>query len=176
MSKSSVLCPVDIPVAIYLAIRPYGPYSALAKDLGISVSTAHAAVVRLTFAGLLALKSGAHRAVSVPALEEFLLHGVKYAFPVQRLRQKRGVPTAHAAPVLARELDGQIDPVVWASANGSTVGAEVKPLLPSAPALVERCPQVYEWLALVDAIRIGTARDREVAGRLLSQRLEAVHA
>jgi len=176
MPKSHVLRPLDVPVAVYLALRPYAPYATLAGDLGISVSTAHQAVERLTFAALLSPKSGGLRAVSVPELEEFLLHGVRYAFPVQRLRQKRGVPTAHSAPVLARELDGQLDPVVWASPNGSIVGAEVKPLLPSAPELVERCPPVYEWLALIDAIRIGTARDRGAAGRLLSHRLEAVHA
>ena len=36
----------------------------------------------------------------VPALEEFLLHGVRYAYPPERGELARGMPTGYAAPPL----------------------------------------------------------------------------
>ena len=40
----------------------------------------------------------------VHAVEEFLLHGVKYAFPAKRGEVTRGVPTSYAAAPLSRRL------------------------------------------------------------------------
>jgi hypothetical protein len=173
---NETLRPIDVPVALYLALRPHATYSTLAHELQISTSTAHESVERLMFAGLMRRVSGSNKTVSAAALEEFLLHGVRYAFPAQKERQKRGVPTAHAAPILSREFDSLLDPVVWPSTHGKVVGAALKPLVPAAPELAERYPALYELLALVDAIRVGTARDRDVAGRLLSKRLDVVGA
>lgn len=173
MPQHQVLRPLDIPVALYLAIFPGAPYSDLAHDLQISVSTAHYAVKRLIYSGLARQTLEANRVVNVAALLEFLEHGIRYAFPTHRQRPRRGVPTAHAAPVLQKYLDAEIDPVVWPTVRGKTVGAAVEPLLESAPELTERCPQVYDLLTLVDALRIGTARDREIASRILKERLEA---
>jgi len=52
------------------------------------------------------------------------------------------------------------------------VAEGVEPLIPAAASFAEHAPRLYDLLALVDAIRLGTARDREVAGKLLGQRLE----
>lgn len=169
---SLVLRPLDVAVALDLALRPGPTFAQIATDLGISQSTAHEAVRRLLAAGL-ARKSSRGYFTNLAALEEFLVHGVRYAFPAHRARRQRGVPTAHAAPVLRDEFDGEVDPVVWPSARGSVVGASVEPLLDSAPDLAQRRPELYDLLALVDALRVGTARDREVAGRMLTARLEA---
>lgn len=172
MPSQHVLRPVDIPVALHLAIRPRRPYKDLARDLHISPSTAHQSVERLTFAGLARKSAAAGPTVNIAALLEFLAHGVRYAFPAKRERRQRGVPTAHAGPALQHELDAGIDPVVWPAPQGTVVGAAVAPLMPSAPELPERCPELYELLTLVDAIRVGTARDREAAERMLAERLK----
>lgn len=166
-----VLQPVDVPVSLSLAARPRRTFADLGSELGISPSTAHASVQRLNAAGLVH-KNGMHYEVNLAALEEFLLHGVRYAFPPQTSRRKRGVPTAHNAPALYDLLGGETDPWVWPSAQGTNVGVALEPLIPSAVEFPKTAPQLYELLTLVDAIRVGTARDREIAGELLGQRLK----
>jgi hypothetical protein len=171
-----VLRPVDVPVALSLSVRPDSTYVELANQLGISTSTAHGSVERLSFSGLMRPVSGRRHAVNLPALEEFLYHGVRYAFPVRRERRQRGVPTSHSAPALQQELDSPADPVVWPSPHGNVVGASIEPLIPAAPELPARYPELYDLLTLVDGLRIGTARDRDASQRLLAQRLESAAA
>jgi hypothetical protein len=169
-----VLRPLDVAVALDLALRPGQTFAQMAGDLGISQSTAHQAVHRLVASGL-ARKSARGYLANLAALEEFLLHGVRYAFPASRTRRQRGVPTAHAAPVLRDAFDGEVEPVVWPAARGSVVGAAIEPLLDTAAELPGRWPALDDALALVDALRVGTARDREVAGGLLASRIAALH-
>lgn len=164
------LQPLDIPVALALLGRPQSTYPDLARRLHISLSTAHSSVKRLQWAGLVTRLRGFLR-VDREGLEEFLVHGVRYAFPAQRERSKRGVPTAYAAPVLARDVDADVEPVVWPSSRGSVVGAAITPLIPSAPSIAEESSELYDLLALVDALRVGTARDREAAEAQLAARI-----
>lgn len=170
-----VLRPVDVAVALDLALRPGPTFAQIAADLRISQSTAHQAVRRLVAAGLVRPSPRGYRA-TLAALEEFLLHGVRYAFPASRSRRQRGVPTAHAAPVLRDLFDGEIDPMVWPAASGSVVGTAVAPLLESAADLPAHRPDLYDALALVDALRVGAVREREAAGQLLTEQLERAGA
>lgn len=50
-------------------------------------------------------------------------------------------------------------------------GYALSPLYRSVPKAVERDPRLYELLALVDAVRDGRARERELAVKELSRRL-----
>jgi hypothetical protein len=45
------------------------------------------------------------------------------------------------------------------------------PLYPSAPAAALRSPALYEYLALFDALRMGNARERTLAEKLLEERI-----
>jgi hypothetical protein len=45
------------------------------------------------------------------------------------------------------------------------------PLYGKAVELPERCPSVYELLTLVDALRVGRARERKIAAEHLRERL-----
>jgi hypothetical protein len=168
MGKQTTLRPLDIPVALRLAEAPDATYEALRGALGISASTAHQAVDRLCHAGLVYPH---RRRVNRSALMEFLEHGIRYAFPpVVSERQERGVPTAHAAPPLASEI-ASADAIVWPHPTGSAVGDAVEPLYPQAVYLPQRCPGVYEMLTLVDALRVGRARERRIATEKLRERL-----
>ena len=110
---------------------------------------------------------------TVPNLKEFLIHGVKYAFPVHRGGLVRGIPTAHAAPPLNRQIAESSDPPpVWPDADGNVRGVEFSPLYKNVPAAARRDPKLYELLALVDAIRDGRAREREIAIRELTARID----
>ncbi len=159
MAARMALRPVDIPVAFGLVEFPNATYQILHEKLGISTSTAHDAVKRLRCAGL--VSSDGH-AVARLALLDFLEHGVRYAFPATLEAKARGVPTAHSGPPLASEIVSD-EPVVWPSARGAAEGPSVAPLLPQAPDLVDRAPRVYAMLTLVDALRVGRARERQLA-------------
>lgn len=156
--RQKTLRPVDLVVALQLAMEPQQLYESLAKTVDISVSTAHKAVGRLKSAGL----AGDDRDVNPMALLEFLSHGVRYAFFAVPGSEVRGVPTAHSAPPLAEEIVSD-EAYVWPSVHGQQRGAAVSPLYEGADGLPERAPGLYRALALVDAIRVGRTRERERA-------------
>lgn len=166
--KQVVLRPGDVPVALRLAERPQSTFNELREDLGISVSTAHEAVQRLNAAGLLYPHE---RKVNRTALMEFLEHGIRYAFPATAPgHHVRGVPTAHAGPALAGELVFS-EAMVWPSPDGTVVGEALQPLYDKAVELPDRCPSVYDAMTLVDALRVGRARERKLAAAKLRERL-----
>lgn len=156
--RQQVLRPVDLAVALRLALQPGERYESLAEVLGVSLSTAHQAVNRLQDAGLV----GPDRATNRQALLRFVAHGVRHAFFAELGAETRGVPTAHSAPPLAQEIVSE-DHFVWPSASGQARGTAVSPLYDGADALPERDPRLYQALALVDAVRVGRARERKLA-------------
>ncbi len=86
----------------------------------------------------------------------------------------RGMPTAHAAPPLNGLIQqGSEPPPVWPTPNGTIRGTEFSPLYKNLPEAARRDPKLYELLALVDAIRDGRAREREIAIRELNARIDA---
>jgi len=150
------LKPQDIAVALQLLLTPDVTYAALSAATGLSQGEVHNAVRRLRGARLvLADAQQVHRA----ALLDFVGFGVPYAFPVAAGAESRGVPTAHSAGDLAAEF-GVSDPLVWPSLAGTVRGASVTPLYAAAPATAVNNPALYELLALVDAVRLGRARER----------------
>lgn len=167
MSYSKPLKPVDVVVCLLLAEAPGAKYEELSKLLDISVSMAHGAVRRLQDAGLLRPDS---KSVNWLAFREFLAHGVRYAFPARPGEEVRGVPTAHSAPPLAKLIVAE-DALVWPSAYGEVRGRALAPLYKRAAELPQRCPSVYESLALVDALRVGRIRERELAAKQLDRKL-----
>ena len=138
---------------------------------GLSMSEVHAALKRAEQARLLAFVDRQPQIVT-PSFKEFLLHGARYAFPAERGAVVGGVPTAYAAAPLSSLIAPSADPPpVWPYAEGSTRGSALIPLYPSAPAAALRNPFLYENLALFDALRIGSARERNLAAELFESRL-----
>src|SRR5271169_4683591 len=100
-----VLKPQDIYVALKIvaANSRRAPYAELAGELGMSPSEVHASVKRAQIARLLHGPELGTRP-NFAALQEFLVHGLKYAFPAQHGQVTRGVPTSYAAPPLKNEF------------------------------------------------------------------------
>ena len=147
------------------------PFSVLAKELGMSASELHASVGRLIYAGL--IEEGRWK-IRVMAVEEFLFHGVPFVFPARREPDAvLGIPTAYAAAPLNSLLSFSSTALVpvWAYSEGSKMGNAIKPLHPSAPKVAGSYPAFYEVLALIDAIRDGKARDRQIASEELHKRI-----
>jgi len=106
-------------------------------------------------------------------LEEFLLHGLRYAFPADWGGLSRGMPTASSAAPLNRIFSqGDETAIVWPDPQGELRGQALKPLYRAAPEAARNDPALYELLALIDAIRSGKARERQIAAREISQRLQ----
>jgi hypothetical protein len=169
------LKPQDLVVT--LAIHALGEetwtYATLATRLGLSDSHAHAGVQRAARSHLVDVRTRRVRAQNVL---EFLEHGVRYAFPADPGPFTRGVPTASWAPPLRSLL--RSDPeaaLVWPYLDGTTTGQSVTPLYAAVPSIVLKQPTLYELLALVDALRLGGARERQVAVQELRKRLGVNH-
>jgi hypothetical protein len=159
MSKQPALRPSDVGVALGLVESPNASFQQLHEMLGISPSNAFDGVRRLCNAGLVRQEE---RVAVRPALLEFLVHGVRYAFPASLGASSKGVPTSHSGPALAAKIQSD-EPIVWSSADGQSIGKSVTPLFPQATTLPKRCPRVYALLTLVDALRVGRLRERKLA-------------
>ena len=87
-----------------------------------------------------------------------------------RGRQARGMPTAYAAPPLSDLIHASLDPIpVWPDAHGEARGESFQPLYPSAPAASRADPTLYQCLCLIDALRGGRARERNLAAEHLTR-------
>ncbi len=149
-----------------------GTYASLADALGLSASEAHSALGRAREAGLVhPLEDRAIKA----AVAEFLLHAIKYAFPVRPGGATRGMATGFAAPPLNgnfRSESGEGFVWVWPDPEGNQRGLEIKPLCRSVPGAARRDTTLYEWLVLADVLRgAGRARERELAASVVRERL-----
>lgn len=145
-------------------------YARLSKDLGLSQGEIANCVRRTTKAGL--LDPSTHEPLRTP-LYEFLVHGLKYVFPAERGPRVRGMPTAASAPPLSERLVAPEAPLVWPHASGTVRGESLHPLYRTAPSVATADPAVYRRLALVDALRAGTARERRLAADLLQEEMAA---
>lgn len=166
------LRPQDVLVLAKLLVYPgqRPPMAQMGVDLGLSSSEIHACLRRLEVARLLVEGETGLRPM-LQAAEEFLLHGVKYAFPAQRGTVVRGLPTSYAAPPLSALLAPTSDlPPVWSYAEGIQ-GVALEPLYRTAPSASLRDPSLYEVLALIDALREGRARERKLAEEELRRRI-----
>jgi hypothetical protein len=160
------LKPQDLVVALKLAIAGEMTYDQLAASLSLSKSEAHGAVKRAKAAGLLL----AGRRPNRHALLEFVLHGARYAFPAVRGRMTRGMPTAYAAPPLSELIQPGSDPIpVWPDAEGEARGELFEPLYRFAPAAARVDAKLYQCLSLIDALRGGRARERNLANEHLTR-------
>jgi hypothetical protein len=168
------LKPQDLMVCLKLCLNhtKKPTYSQLADELGIEESAVFRAVKRAQNSRL--LHPNELRPV-FSALEEFVLHGVRYAFPAHYTGAlTRGIPTAHAAPPLSGLIVSDDEPIpVWSDAKGTTRGLPLSPLYKTAVFAAHKDEGLYRLLALLDAIRIGRVRERELAKEHIRQIFQA---
>lgn len=146
-------------------------YRWLSQQLDISVSEISAAIQRALVARLLAKVTEHSQPEPVlPAIEEFVIHGVKYVYPAEKGEPTRGIPTAYAAPVLSgRLIDSDELAPVWPYARGAERGYSLTPIYRSVASSAARDPILYDLLALVDVFRVGRARERSIGEEVLGE-------
>lgn len=189
------LKPQDVVVLIRLGLDRDSKttLAGLGAQLGISASEVHGAMNRAAAATLLDFNQRRPRTTQ---LLEFLEHGIRYVFISRRGEITRGVPTAFSAPPLSDLLSRPLHafdniltraaanaagaptvtpppiPLVWPHPEGAVRGESFEPLYPSAVDAARRDGKLYECLALIDALRIGRAREKNLAIDLLAERLK----
>jgi hypothetical protein len=160
--------PQDIVVLLSITLHEPGSWKAkdLAQDLVISQAEIGYSLKRSVQCGL--LSEG--REVMRISLLELLRYGIRFMFPAKPGDLVRGTPTAHSAPPLDKRIMSDV-PVVWPNPAGKVRGAAIAPLYPTVPKAVINNKPLYELLALTDVLRIGRARERELALTELRKRL-----
>jgi hypothetical protein len=169
----SNLKPQDVMLALKLVAVGAEPWTqpGLAKALHMSAAEVNHGLKRLA-ACQLYLPS--ERRVMRANLRELLTFGLRYVFPAQLGGEASGMPTAHSAAPLASKLHVDArDAFVWATPTKKRAvrGRSVEPLYRSAPLAAAEDPRLHELLALTDALRVGRARERNLAREELDRRL-----
>lgn len=146
---------------------------ALQASLGISKTEIASALKRCQQIGLLRVDPSTQLPrVNSKALLGFIEHGLRYVFPVKPAEIVRGIPTSFSAPVLQDKLMSGGDLIhVWPDAYGNRKGQSVTPLFKTVPGAVKKDPCLYEYLALIDAIRLGNAREARLANEILREKV-----
>lgn len=168
-AKQTTISPQDIVVLLKISTynNQHWEQAPLSKVLCMSQSEISKSVARSKYAGLL---DSSGKKVRRLALMELLQYGISYVFPQQPGPIVRGIPTAHSAPPLS-EIIVSNEPYVWPSGKGKIRGQSIIPLYPSVVDAVQKDEKLYELLALVDAIRVGRAREKEIAIKELKFRI-----
>ncbi len=172
MRKHSGMKPQD--VAILLKIVALGDDQwkqlDLAKSLFLSTFEISNALNRCVFARLI---DESRTNVFKKSVVEFLVHGFKYVYPVRPGGVIKGVPTAHSAPPLSQMISSSTEAYVWPDVEGTSSGQAIEPLYAGAPKAAKQDAKLYELLSLVDALRVGKARELKLAEEELRKRIEA---
>ena len=162
--------PQDIVVLLKIAIQRGKPF--LQKDLADQLSISHSefseSLNRSVYAGLLMPDK---QLVMSIGLFEFLKSGLRYVFPATLGKITKGIPTAHSAPPLNKTIVSDKDVYVWASAKGDKMGQTIDPLYSAVPQAVSIDHELYELLAFIDGLRVGRAREKQLAAQLLEAKL-----
>jgi hypothetical protein len=172
-NKQTTLKPQDLLVALKVCVNSDREFllSTLGEELQMVISAVHGSIRRCEQAQLLSRASGSIRAVR-PYLAEFVIHGARFAFPGMQGSMTRGMATSIAGPSLRQHFDlsNAILPV-WPDAQGDTRGPSLTPLHHTTVAASRLDEKLFDVLTMLDALRIGAARERELASTMLLERL-----
>ena len=162
MEKQIVLRPIDV-VILLKKITPQGVSmngKQISESLGISQAEVSVAMERNRIARLV---DDSKTRINVLSFKDFLIHGVRFCFPVRPGGIVRGVSTASSASVVSEVISTNGEVFVWGDPSGEVRGQSIIPLYSGAVVASRKDPDLYALLVIVDTLRIGGAREREIA-------------
>ena len=169
MKRHKGMRPHDVVILLKIATLEGKPW--LAKDLAISLNISASEVSEsLNRSKMATLISADKRKLMKKNLLDFIEHGLRYLYPVETGAIQRGIPTAHTAPPLKNYISSE-ESFVWPWAEGNVRGQTIEPLHPKVPDACLKDPDLYELLALVDALRLGRIREKQQALEELRMRV-----
>ena len=172
MKKNNGMRPQDVVILLKVSTLKSEKWRIqdIADSLKISASEVSESLNRSRQARLL---SDNKKTIYATSFLEFLVYGLKYVFPIAPGAVVRGIPTAHSAPPLDKIIVASTDIYVWASSKGTVRGQSIEPLYKTVPFIAWEDPSMYELLALVDAVRVGRAREVKIAVEELEKRIKS---
>jgi len=170
MQKHNGMRPQDIIILIKILTFQDDSWTLVDISQALDISTAEVsgALERSRIAGLL---NQSKRKVNKLALREFLISGLKYVFPAQIGPAVRGIATSHSASPIKEHISEGKEIYVWSYSRGTRRGSSVLPLYKTVPKIVGSQPDLYEYLVIIDTLRIGRVREIEVAISELDKKL-----
>ena len=161
--------PQDVVVLIKVLLEEEKNWTqiSLAKALFMSQSEISESLSRSRFARLLYDKG---RKVVRQSLMNLMEYGIPYIFPQHPGNMVRGIPTSHSASPLKEEIMSE-EQYVWPYAKGHVRGHAIQPLYHSVIQAVDLDQSLYEILALIDALRVGRVREKNLALEMLKERI-----
>jgi DNA-binding transcriptional MocR family regulator len=138
------------------------PLREFASELHVDHTLVHRSLKRAERAGLY---RKADKQVNRANFEELIVHAARFIAPAALGPLTRGVPAAWAAEPISRRIRQARDepPPVWPDAEGRVRGQALDPLHLAAARASQDNPALAELLSIIDSLRAGDARVREVA-------------
>ncbi len=163
-------------IVILLKIISLSQKNWLNKDISAELFIAPSEVSESLNRSMIArLVSPDKKKVMKNALLKFIENGLAFVFPVELGAIERGMPTGHSAPIL-KEYFSSSEDYVWPTADGKSKGQSIIPLYPKQVKAAQLDENLYNMLALIDAIRVGKVRESDKAFELLKQYFNGVYA
>ena len=161
--------PQDVVVLIKVRLEKDSNWTqvSLARSLFMSQSEISESLSRSRYARLLYDKG---RKVARQPFMDLLEYGIPFIFPQHPGNVVRGIPTGHSASPLKEEIISE-QHYVWPYSKGHVRGQSVLPLYYSVPQAIDLDKQLYEMLALIDALRVGKVREKNLALEILKKRI-----
>lgn len=153
----------DILLLMKLIVDPKLSQKELAQTLSISPAEISHGYKRLKLSALLSSEGQPIH----EACEEFLVHGIKYTFPAELGTLASGIPTAHSKPGFKFVKQNPNETIVWPDAEGKVKGISLYPIHPGFPLACKHDEKLYFMSSLVEMIRSGRAREKNIAAEQL---------
>jgi predicted DNA-binding transcriptional regulator len=169
MNKSMSLKPQDIALLAKLLTYQKGEWRQidLAMELELSQGEIAKSLTRLNKAGLLFEKI-----VNKAAALEFIIHAVKYMFPVELGALSVGIPTGISSPAHKKMVvQNEADNFVWPSLKGNVRGQSIKPFYPKLAEAAIKDEEFYNLMSAIEILRIGRARERKMAENYIAKKI-----
>lgn len=169
MEQSSILKPQDVALLVKVISMPNEDWRQLDLALGLQLSQGEVAksLGRLSKAHLINGKKPNYAAAL-----EFLVHAIKYVFPIEPGPLSYGVPTGISAPAHKKMVVSNGDDVyVWPSISGKVRGQSIEPLYPKLAEAALQDSVFYGLMSAVEILRVGRAREKKLAENFLAKEL-----
>ncbi len=106
--------------------------------------------------------------------EELITHAARFIASAALGELTRGVPAAWAAEPISKRIHvtGAEPPPVWPDVDGTVRGQALMPLHRAAVRASRDTPALGDLLSVIDSLRAGDARVRQVAAQELHEALQ----
>lgn len=169
MRKHSGMRPHDIAILAKIIAKHDDDWQnkTLSEELFISSSEISESLNRSRTAMLIDYHK---KQVNKQGFLEFVVHGLPFVFPAEPGPLQRGIPTAHSHSFMKQQFDSNTE-YVWPDSEGTVVGMVLEPLYANQTKATKVDAQLYKLLALIDVLRIGKVREKDVAKSELQKML-----